>query len=183
MAELPFGTGKRWARGKGAAQALLSGWQFNGIFSAYTGTPFTVTSSATSLNAPGNSQTADQVKPKVEKLGGIGPDSAFYDPLAFQPVTQARFGTSGRNILRGPGVVNVDVGLFRNFSLTERFKLQCRAEPFNFTNTPHFQNPGTNASNLRLNASGGVQSLGGFMAITSAVADQRQLRFGLRLSF
>ena len=183
VAELPFGTGKRWARGRGAAQGLLSGWQLNGIFSAYTGTPFTVTSSATSLNAPGNSQTADQVKPEVEKLGGIGPDNAFYDPLAFQPVTQARFGTSGRNILRGPGAVNVDVGLFRNFSMTERLKLQFRAESFNFTNTPHFQNPGTNASNLRLNASGGVQSLGGFMAITSAVADQRQIRFGLRLSF
>jgi hypothetical protein len=77
----------------------------------------------------------------------------------------------------------VDVGLFRNFSMTERLELQFRAESFNFTNTPHFQNPGTNASNLRLNTSGGVQSLGGFMAITSAVADQRQIRFGLRLSF
>jgi hypothetical protein len=50
-------------------------------------------------------------------------------------------------------------------------------------NTPHFQNPSANASNLRLNSSGGVQSLGGFMTITSAAADQRQMRFALRLSF
>jgi len=183
VAELPFGAGKRWATGGRAAQVLLRGWQINGVFSAHGGAPFTVTSSATSLNAPGNSQTADQVKPQVEKLGGIGPNSPFYDPLAFRPVTEVRFGSAGRNILRGPGVVNVDLGLFRNFSLTERLRLQFRAETFNLTNTPHFQNPGANVSNLRLNSSGDVQSLGGFMAITSAAADQRQLRFAVRLSF
>jgi hypothetical protein len=182
VAELPFGAGKRWAN-SGVLQALAGGWQFNGVFSAYSGTPFTVSASATSLNAPGNSQTADQVKASVRKLGGIGPNSPFYDPLAFRAVTQVRFGNSGRNILRGPGVVNADVGVFRNFSLTERAQLQFRAEAFNFTNTPHFQNPSANVSNLRLNSSGEVQSLGGFMTITSAAADQRQLRFGMRISF
>jgi len=176
--------GKRWAKGGGAAQVLLRGWQINGVFSAYGGAPFTVSAAGASLNAPGNSsQFADQVKPQVEKLGGIGPNSPFYDPLAFAPVTEIRFGTAGRNILRGPGVVSVDFGLFRNFSLTERLQLQFRSEAFNAMNTPHFQNPAANASNLRLNSSGGVQSLGGFMAITSAAADQRQLRFALRLSF
>jgi hypothetical protein len=183
VAELPFGAGKRWAKSGGVLQALAGGWQLNGIFSAYSGTPFTVSASATSLNAPGNSQTADQVKASVRKLGGIGPNSPFYDPLAFRAVTEVRYGNAGRNILRGPGVVNVDVGLFRNFSLTERAQLQFRAEAFNFTNTPHFQNPSANVSNLRLNSSGEVQSLGGFMTITSAAADQRQLRFGMRISF
>ena len=59
-------------------------------------------------------------------------------------------------------MVNLDLGLFREFSATERVKIQFRAEAFNFTNTPHFNNPGTNVSNLRLNADGSVADLLGF---------------------
>ena len=60
--EIPFGQGKAWAN-HGFASHLLGGWQTNGTFVAYTGTPLTVSASGTELNAPGNSQTADQVKP------------------------------------------------------------------------------------------------------------------------
>jgi hypothetical protein len=180
--ELPFGQGKRWAQ-EGFARHLLGGWQLNGIFSAYSGTTFTVTSAGTSLNAPGNTQTADQIKSEVEILGGAGHGQAYFDPLAFAPVTQVRFGTSGINILRGPGVVNLDLGLFREFAPTERFRIQFRAESFNVTNTPHFNNPGTNVSNLQLSPDGSVASLRGFSEITSALDDERQVRFGLRISF
>jgi hypothetical protein len=190
LADLPFGSGRRWAGGNAISRAVLSGWQVNGIFSAYSGLPFTVTSSATSLNAPGNSQTADQVKAEVVKLGGIGRDVPFFDPLAFRPVTEARFGTAGRNILRGPGVVSLDGGLFRNFRLTERWRLQFRAEGFNLSNTPHFDIPNTNASNMSLNPDGTIRSLGNFMSITSTAAREsnaeggaREFRFGMRLNF
>jgi hypothetical protein len=182
-AELPFGRGKPWGNQGGVAGALLGGWQLNGIFSSYSGNPFTVTSAGTSLNAPGNSQTADQIKPEVRILGGAGPGQAYFDPLAYAPVTAVRFGTSGLNALRGPGVVNLDLGLFREFSATERVKIQFRAEAFNATNTPHFNNPGTNVSNLRLNSDGSVSNLQGFSEITSAQDDERQFRFGLRVSF
>src|SRR5262249_33501011 len=60
--EMPFGTGKIWAN-TGFASRLLSGWQINGTFVAYTGTPFTISASGADLNARGNSQTADQVVP------------------------------------------------------------------------------------------------------------------------
>jgi len=182
-AELPFGRGKRWSNQGGIAGALLGGWQLNGIFSSYSGNPFTVTSASTSLNAPGNSQTADQIKPEVKILGGTGSGQPYFDPLAYAPVTAVRFGTSGLNSLRGPGVVNLDLGLFREFSATERVKIQFRAEGFNITNTPHFNNPGTNVSNLRLNSDGSVANLAGFAEITSAQDDERQFRFGLRISF
>jgi hypothetical protein len=181
---VPFSSNSRITR------ALLGGWQVNGIFSAYTGTPFTVAASGTSLNAPGNTQTADQIKPVVEKLGGVGRNVAFYDPLAFASVTEVRYGTSGRNILRGPGVVNLDAGLARNFSLTERWKLQFRAEAFNLSNTPHFANPSTNVSNVRFRPDGTISDLGNFLSITSALsaansteAGERQFRFALRISF
>ena len=79
--------------------------------------------------------------------------------------------------------MNLDLGLFREFSVTERVKIQFRAEGFNVTNTPHFNNPGTNVSNLRLNPDGSVANLQGYSEITSAMDDERQFRFGLRVSF
>jgi hypothetical protein len=182
VAELPFGAGKPLAS-EGIAKLLFGGWQLNGIFSAYSGTPFTVGSAGTSLNAPGNTQTADQVLPEVRILGGTGPGQSYFDPLAFRPVTDVRYGSSGLNILRGPGVVNVDVGLFRDFRIRERLQIQFRAEAFNATNTPHFNNPGTNVSNMRLNADGSVNTLGGYTEITGARPDERQVRFGVRISF
>ncbi len=180
--ELPFGTGKHWAK-SGVQSLLLGGWQVNGIFSSYSGSPFTVTASGTSLNAPGNSQVADQAKTEVAMLGGTGPGQSWFDPLAFSPVTAVRFGNAGIMNLRGPGYLNFDAGVFRNFSITERFSLQFRAEAFNATNTPHFNNPGSNVSNRTLKADGTVNTLGGFTEITSARSDERQVRFALRLSF
>ncbi|MBI5281042.1 MAG: TonB-dependent receptor [Candidatus Solibacter usitatus] len=161
-----------WAKGKGAAGVLFRNWQINGVVSAYSGTSFTVTASGTSLNSPSNTQTADQVKTEVTKLGGIGIGNPWFDPSAFAPVTAVRFGTSGRNILRGPGVLNFNTGLFRKIRVSERFGLDVRAEAFNLANTPHFGNPAANASNPA-----------NFMAITSALDDARLIRLGLRLSF
>jgi hypothetical protein len=89
-----------------------------------------------------------------------------------------RFGTSGRNILVGPGLVNVDASLFRNFRFKERLNFQLRAEAYNLTNTPHFNNPSANVSS------------GGFLTITSALSrannvegGERQFRFALRISY
>jgi hypothetical protein len=162
----------QWGTGRGFAALLLRNWQINGMVSAYSGTPFTVTAAGTSLNAPSSTQTADQVKTEVHKLGGIGIGNPYFDPTAFAPVTAVRFGTSGRNILRGPGVVNLNAGLFRKIRITERFGLDVRAEAFNLTNTPHFGNPAANAS-----------TPANFMTITSALDDARLIRLGLRLGF
>jgi hypothetical protein len=174
--EMPFGTGKPYANTGGLATALLGGWQWNAILSSYTGTPFSIDAPGTSLNAPGNSQTADQVKPEAQKLGGVGRGNPFFDPTAFRAVTDVRFGNSGRNILRGPGSVNLNLGLFRTFELSERWKLQFRAESFNATNTPHFSNP---------NASVTSTSFGIISATlgTAGEDDQRLFRVALRLSW
>jgi len=181
---LPFGHGKSLAS-HGVAAVLASGWQLNGILSRYSGTPFTVGSSGSSLNAPGNTQTAEQILPSVAIEGGhgIGANGAsYFNPLAFAPVTTVSFGNSGRDILRSPGVFNVNASLFRNFRLTERFQLQFRAEAFNLTNTPQFGSPGATVTSATFNADGSVKSLNGYTQITSA-SNERQLRFALRLSF
>ncbi|HZQ51870.1 MAG TPA: TonB-dependent receptor [Bryobacteraceae bacterium] len=175
--DLPFGRGRSYAQ-SGVASAILGGWQLNGTVSAFNGAPFTVTASSASLNAPNNSQTADQVLPTVALLGGIGPGHPYYDPKAFAPVTGVRFGTSGRNILRGPGVFNTNLSLFRTFPIRERLNLEFRAESYNFTNTPHFNAGSQGTSFINANV-----SAGSFLQITAANTDQRQFRLGLRLSF
>lgn len=168
--ELPTGKGKKYANA-GVSKWVLGGWQVNGVFAAVQGRPFTVGAPQGALNAPANAQTADQVKEVVEKLGGIGAGTPFYDPTAFAAPTGVRFGTTGRNLLRGPGMVNLDLGVFRRFAITERVNLEFRAEAANAANTPHFNNP---------NATIGAAN---FMTVTAALPDQRQFRFGLRTSW
>ncbi|MFN0084219.1 MAG: TonB-dependent receptor domain-containing protein [Blastocatellia bacterium] len=194
--ELPFGKGKRWMNDNAVGSALAGGWQLSWLFGAFKGTPFTVTSSGTSLNAPNNTQRADLVKSEVTKLGGIGVGTPYYDPTAFAPVTTARFGTAGFNILRSPGTVNLDMGIFRQFRIKEGVTLQFRAEAFNATNTPHFAAPGNSVSSPSRDAAGnillganGLPRLNGFMEITNTRSfgregiDERVFRFGLRLGF
>jgi hypothetical protein len=178
--DVPFGKGKNHVN-TGLGSVLLGGWQLNGVFSSVMGTPFSVTASSTALNAPGaGSQQAEQVKPTVQKIGSL---DEFYDKTAFAPVnrrtgTSADWGNMRRNALRGPGFVNLDASVFRNFNLTEKFKLELRAEGFNVTNTPHFANPNgdTNSANfMRINS-----LLGGQFAQDGPA---RAFRFALRLTW
>ena len=98
---------------------------------------------------------------------------------------------TSRNSLRGPGLVNLDFGIFRDLTLNERFHLQFRGEGFKFTNTPHWELPASNASAVTFNPGGSIKSLGGFGSITGtdgsyltrSAMDERTFRFGLRLSF
>jgi hypothetical protein len=179
--ELPFGR-KHAMANKGVLAAVAGGWQLNWILSRMSGTPFTVGSSGTSVNTQGNTQTADQVKADVALLGGHGVGQSYFDPLAFKAVTDVRFGSSGRNLLRGPGLFNLDGSLFRNFKMTERFGLQVRMEMFGVTNTPQFANPGATVSSMTLNADGSVKALNGYTEITSA-SGERNIRFAAKITF
>src|SRR5439155_1337 len=80
------------------------------------------------------------------KLGGIGPGNPYYDPKAWAPVTEVRFGNTGRNTVRGPGWGNLDLSLFRKFPIS-KVNLEARIEAFNVTNTPHFGGPEHNPTN------------------------------------
>jgi hypothetical protein len=185
--ELPFGKGKPWLS-HGIGSALAGNWRINGIASFMSGLPFSVSASGASLNMPGNTQRADQVKPKVQILGGVGPGQSYFDPFAFAPVTQPRFGNAGYYSMRGPGAVNTDLAIGRDFPIKERFHLQFRAEAFNASNTPHFALPGANVSNLVLNGDGTVRNLAGYTQILSTQNlgrdfDERHIQFDLRFSF
>jgi len=183
--ELPFGAGRKFLA-DGVLSHAFGGWQVNTFITARSGNPLSISASSGSLNAgAGTSQRADQVKDHVEIYGGLAP---FFDVLAFKPVTQVRFGTAAFNSIRGPGYANLDLSLFRTFSFLSNKTLQLRVEVLNATNTPHFANPGTNVSNLQLNADGTVRNLNGFGVITSTTRtgrqyDEREWRLGLRFGF
>ena len=172
---------------------MVGGWKMSGIFVAYSGTAFTVTGSGSSLQATGNSQTADLIGP-VQKLGGKGPGNPYYAPLSFidpqiyfAQTGVYRFGTMGRNVLRGPGYWQLSPAIYKNFKIKEKVNAEFRAEATNFTNTPIWSNPNAGAASLRRNADGSLNTsvadpYQNFMSITGA-STGRQFRFGLRVAF
>ena len=187
---LPFGRGQKFLNNGGFLAKALGKWQLSSSLTAYSGFPFTISSSSASLNAPGNSQTADQVKDTVQiyGAGAPGPQTAYFDVLAFKPVTDVRFGTAAYNSLRGPGVFNVDMSLVKSLALSKSFNMQLKIDGFNITNRPHFGQPGSNVSNLVLNADGTVKDLGGFGVISDTLNvgrefPERYVRVGLRMAF
>jgi hypothetical protein len=187
MYELPFGAGKTFLNSGGIAAAIVGGWQVNAYVTAISGTPFTVSAPVGALNNNGP-QVADRVKDTVEILGGIGVDKAWFDPTAFKPVTEARYGTAGFNTMRGPGYANLDMSFFRTVRLGRTKALQGRIEVFNITNTPHFANPNSNIVNVVYNTDGSIRALNGFAAVTGTNSlgreyDERYIRVGVRLSF
>jgi hypothetical protein len=194
--ELPFGKGKRFGINNTAMDLVAGGWKVSGVFVAYTGTPFTVTGTGSSLQCGNNGcpQTADQIAP-VRKLGGLGPGNPYYDPMSFRdpaflfvasnPVY--RPGTTGYGILRGPGYWRLNPAVFKNFKITERVNAEFRAESSNLTNTPQWNNPSGSSASLRLRPDGSLDTsladpLRNFMCITGANTG-REIRFGLRVAF
>jgi len=167
--ELPFGKNGMFFK-SGVGEKVFGGWNVNGVMAAYTGTPFTVSASGSSLSDPGNGQTANQVKSTVDYLHGVGSTGTWFDTSAFAPVTTVAFGTSGRNLLRNPGVWNTDLMINRKFQILEKVDLDFRTEFYNLPNTSHFNGPNTS-----VNSSGFGQITGSF--------GERQIRFGLRLGF
>ena len=130
--DLPFGKGKRWAQ-SGLASHLAGGWQLSAIVTAHTGLPFTATASTATLNAPFSGQFADCIG-APQQTGNI---FQWYNKATFATPTAGRFGTCGTNNLSGPGLINANLGVNRNFHITERITLGVRADMFNSANTPH----------------------------------------------
>jgi hypothetical protein len=144
---LPFGRGQRFFGNWGRPEELvLGGWQLNGILGMRTGTPGNVTTN-------GGIQACPGMRPDLVGDPTIAKDQRtlqeYFNIAAFVAPTggQCIPGNTPRNILRGPGYVNTDLSLFKDFGITENVRLQTRFEFFNLTNTPHFSNPNADLSN------------------------------------
>ena len=136
--DLPVGHGKQFGSGMNrVANAFLGGWQLVGIDAFQTGLPLTISSGVNESNSDGDS------RPNVIAGTPLVPANQsvnrWYNPAHFSYPAPGTFGNSGRDILEGPGMVEIDFSLFKNFQLSERFRVEFRSEFFNIVNHPNFQ--------------------------------------------
>jgi hypothetical protein len=137
--ELPFGRGRAYgADWNGAVDAVLGGWQVGGILTLRSGTPFEIT-------FPGDPQNTGTTN-RGNRIGNGKLDNPtidnWFDQSAFVISAPGVYGTTGRNVLNGPGGKNFDLMLGKTFRMpSEGHRLQFRFESFNLTNTPVFGLP------------------------------------------
>ncbi len=150
---------------------VAGGWQLSGIVTAQSGFPFTpVIAGDNDLSGTGGDRP-DRV-PGVDPFGaGFRDPARWFNAAAFSLAPRGVPGNSGRGILEGPGLVNVDLGIMKNFVVREGMRLQFRTEIFNLANHPNFGPP---------NATTNSTAVG---IISSTVSESRQIQFGLRLDF
>ena len=169
--ELPVGRGKPLlGNASNLVNALVGGWQVNGIATFSAGQYHTI---STSQFWPNISPTFNTSVPNVigNPTEGQDPRGFFFNTNAFAYPAQHIEGDAGRNQYEVPGIGNWDMSLFKNTKITERLAAQLRFEAFNIFNHTQFGVP---------NMTWGTPTFG---AITSTLVDARRLQLGLRLTF
>jgi hypothetical protein len=159
----------------GAADKFLNGWQLNSIVTWQSGFPFSIGSGRENSFTGAGGELADFLggdsrlsddRPHGEQI------LEWFDTSKFTANAVGTFGNSGRNILRGPKFFNMDFGFLKSTAITERVRIQFRAEFFNLFNNVNFRFPNSNASSSQ------------FGRVTSVTDDsQRIIQFGLKLLF
>ncbi|MFZ1939927.1 MAG: carboxypeptidase regulatory-like domain-containing protein [Terracidiphilus sp.] len=150
---LPFGPHQRWLN-SGPAASILGGWQISGVVSAYSGTPMNIEASGTSINTSGEQQMAN-ISGGFQVLHGIGAGNQWFNKTQFSQPTGCTgavgtacplvYGTSignvSRNAYRGPGYVQNNASVFKDFVLHENWAFNFRCDAFQLTNSPQFASP------------------------------------------
>ncbi len=211
--ELPIGKGKKFASSAPSwVNQIIGGWSFTGIYTYQSGEPYSITSG--SLTANGAHVSFAQVRGPLDKghvqfVNGVeGPVLYNVGQLITNPAdpnfncvnvtgTQTFFcipppgqNGNGRNIVQGPNFWNLDSGLLKDFGLTERFKLQFRAEAFNVLNHTNFENP-RNATSGSPNVQSSIfarsccvsASLPSSATVIAIGEPNRVMQLGLKLNF
>lgn len=132
-----------------ALDAVIGGWQLTGIYTASSGAPLTVRAGVDrSLNGQ-NLDTADAIGDwRIEGDRSRAEQAQrWFNTSAFALPALGTVGTAGINTIRGPSFSNLDLAMFKNFAITERFKFQLRAEFFNALNHTVLGNPNTAFTN------------------------------------
>ena len=151
---------------------LLGDWETNGIITLQSGRGLSVAAGKDNSQSGTNQDRADLTGDPFLSSSRSRDEvlSRYFNTAAFAQNPAGTFGTSGRNIVSGPGDATIDFGLVKVVPLTERLRLQFRGEFFNFLNRVNLGNPNTNASSAQ------------FGRITSA-GSPRVVQIALKLSF
>ncbi len=184
--DLPF------FRSPGLSHKVLGGWQWSGIVTLESGTPFSVANGVTADNAGvGNGVSVGSAQSYADVVGdprsginnfafdGFGP--LLYNPSAFVQPRGLTFGDTPRNFLTNPKRTNFDMALFKHFAITESMGFEFRAEAFNVFNHREYawlggdtgsasHNSPFSSSNNTLTCYGGANSSAGDPTCTAANA-------------
>ncbi len=165
--EIPFGEGRKYSPALRGMNLLFGGWQMQGIATMLSGPPFTPTGPSVCDCGSFIPQRVNVLRSDYGRLAERTPNR-WFDASAFALPPRGFQGNAGRNVLEGPGYLNVDFSMAKVFSLAERVTLQFRGELFNLFNHANFANPDNNI------ASGSV-------GVISAANDGRSVQFALKL--
>ena len=172
--ELPFNP-------QGAAGVLVGGWSINGILSLATGPP---SSFSMDFDRSTQDQSTESERPNIVSGFSNNPvlddgrePAQYFDLGALAVGTQGFFGNAGRNTLILPGVATFDLGLTKDFALSEGVDLQFKTEIFNIFNRANFGIP-----RMQIFGGGGVEDPTAGV-ITKTATTSRQIQFALKIVF
>jgi len=191
--DLPFGRGHNLLS-TGPAAFLLGGWKVSGVISALSGTPFSVYANQGQLNTPGTALLAN-LSGVYRVTHGIGPNTHWLDPTAFSqpagctatPCTAANvaLGNTGRNQFRGPGYIQDNASVFKEFPIFREASLEARFEAFQLSNTPQFNNPNSGSGNIFTASNFGqvTSTLGSGQGSVNGIGGGRSLQASATIRF
>ncbi len=183
--EVPFGKGRRFGSGMGAAgDAVLGGWQISAINTMASGEPMNLLYSPTAAfqvsDIGSDWRGAISYRPNVtgnpRDFGGASVDKTrFLNPAMVSAPTDPSqpFGNAGRNAIYGPGFFQLDTNVQKTFRVTERFSVQFRSEFFNLLNK----------TNMRSDSANRVNRSNALFGLFGATYPARQAQFALKLIF
>ena len=178
---LPFGRQQRFlSSANGFVNRIIGDWTLGGLMILQSGTVFSVTSARRTTGSTLNSFANYSGDRNIGKVVKVGNGVQYFTPDQVAQFTfpgAGQFGTSGRNAFRGPRFFNVDLSLSKPIAITERLKLQLRAEAYNALNHANFTTPGN--SILTPTTFGRLSA----MANTSSGTGARVMQMALRVDF
>jgi Carboxypeptidase regulatory-like domain/TonB-dependent Receptor Plug Domain len=174
--------------------ALAAGWQLNTVITIQSGRPIPIVNSNDTSNTFNYHQRPNVVPGVHPVLPNWSPTSGYLNALAFAQPATGTFGSLGRDQIYGPGFMNFDFSVTKNFGIREKMKLQLRAEMFNIFNHPNFALP-SNVITPGINADGSVNTTAGPAGVITQTPDVAQgnpglggggprvMQLGIRLEF
>ncbi len=149
--QVPFGAGKKYLSSPGVGRSILGNWEVSAIGTAQTGLPVNITIDRSNSAVPGYYAVSGEERPNyiygmsLTPTGGSNPTD-WINAAAFTTPASQTFGNLGRNAFRAPGISQLDMGLSKYVSISEKTSIRFRADLFNVFNRAQFGAPNADLS-------------------------------------
>jgi hypothetical protein len=158
--------------------ALLSGWQLSGIAQLHSGRPFSPVIGFDNANLGGEPNQRPNLKPGANPGPVLGSPNQWFDPSSFSLPIPGVIGNASRNTITEPGLAKVDAAVSKDTKISERAKVQFRAEFFNILNHTNFGRP---TNTVFTDASGNPSPTAGRIFTTSTTP--RNIQLAVKFTF